>query len=42
MAELGMVTDQQAQRAMRRGLDLNPSDYFSRRRESYFFDYVKD
>ena len=29
-------------RAMRRGLDLNPSDYFSRRRESYFFDYVKD
>jgi penicillin-binding protein 1A len=42
MAELGMVTDQQAQAAMRRGLDLNPSDYFSRRRESYFFDYVKD
>jgi penicillin-binding protein 1A len=42
MAEQGMVTDHQARRAMRRGLDLNPSDYFSRRRESYFFDYVKD
>ena len=27
---------------MKRGLDLKPSDYFSRRRESYFFDYVKD
>jgi penicillin-binding protein 1A len=42
MAELGMVTEQQAEAASRRGLDLNPSDYFSRRRESYFFDYVKD
>ena len=42
MAELDLVTDQQARAAMRRGLDLNPSDYFSRRRESYFFDYVKD
>jgi penicillin-binding protein 1A len=42
MAELGLVTEQQAQAAAKRGLDLNPSDYFSRRRESYFFDYVKD
>jgi len=42
MAELGMVTRQQAEAAMKRPLDLNPSDYFSRRRESYFFDYVKD
>jgi penicillin-binding protein 1A len=42
MAELGMITPQQAEAAKRRGLDLNPSDYFSRRRESYFFDYVKD
>jgi penicillin-binding protein 1A len=42
MAELGMVTAQQAERAKRRGLSINPSDYFSRRRESYFFDYVKD
>jgi penicillin-binding protein 1A len=42
MAELGMVTQHQAQAAMKRGLDLEPSDYFQRRRESYFFDYVKD
>ena len=27
---------------MRRGLGLDPSTYFTRRRESYFFDYVKD
>jgi penicillin-binding protein 1A len=42
MAELGMITQRQAANAMRRGLTLNPSDYFSRRREGYFFDYVKD
>jgi penicillin-binding protein 1A len=42
MAELDMVTEQQAEAAMKRGLDLKPSDYFRRRRESYFFDYVKD
>jgi penicillin-binding protein 1A len=42
MAELNLVSRKSARRAMRRGLDLNPSDYFSRRRESYFFDYVKD
>lgn len=42
MAELNLVSRKSARRAMRRGLDLNPSDYFSRRRESYFFDFVKD
>jgi penicillin-binding protein 1A len=42
MAELGMVSEETARKAMRSGLHLNPSDYFSRRRESYFFDYVKD
>jgi penicillin-binding protein 1A len=42
MAEQGMVTETSAARAMERGLDLKPSRYFSRRRESYFFDYVKD
>jgi penicillin-binding protein 1A len=42
MAQLDMVTEASAQRAMERPLDLNPSDYFSRRRESYFFDFVKD
>jgi len=42
MAELDMVSEESAQRAIGRGLDLKPSRYFSRRRESYFFDYVKD
>jgi penicillin-binding protein 1A len=42
MAELGMISQRRATRAKRRGLNLNPSDYFSRRREGYFFDYVKD
>jgi penicillin-binding protein 1A len=42
MAELGMITQAAATRAKAKGLHLNPSDYFSRRREGYFFDYVKD
>ena len=42
MAELGMVTPERAERAMRRGLGLNVSSFFTRRREQYFFDYVKD
>ena len=42
MAELGMITQSAATRAKAKGLHLNPSDYFSRRREGYFFDYVKD
>jgi len=42
MAELGMVTDAQAQRAMRRNLGIKRSEFFTRRREEYFFDYVKD
>jgi penicillin-binding protein 1A len=42
MAKLGMITKQKAQRTMRRGLGLDPSTYFTRRRESYFFDFVKD
>jgi penicillin-binding protein 1A len=42
MAELGMVKEESARRAMARGLDLDRSNYFSRRRESYFFDFVKD
>ena len=41
-AFLANDTRQQAEAAMKRGLDLKPSDYFTRRRESYFFDYVKD
>src|SRR5215207_1485758 len=42
MAELGMVTQAQADRAMRRGLGIKRSEFFTRRREEYFFDYVKD
>ena len=42
MADLRMVSVEAAQRAMRRDLDLDPSTYFTRRRESYFFDFVKD
>jgi penicillin-binding protein 1A len=42
MAELGMIAQGTANRAKAKGMGLNPSDYFSRRREGYFFDYVKD
>jgi penicillin-binding protein 1A len=42
MAELKLVSQEAAERAMARGLDLKLSTYFTRRRESYFFDYVKD
>ena len=33
MAELGMITPQTAQKAMKRGLGVNPSRYFTGRRE---------
>ncbi|MGH2968969.1 MAG: transglycosylase domain-containing protein [Solirubrobacteraceae bacterium] len=42
MARSRMITTDEAERTMRRGLGLDPSTYFTRRRESYFFDYVKD
>ena len=42
MAELGMITRETADRVKRRGMGLELGDYFSRRREGYFFDYVKD
>jgi len=42
MAELGMITRETAARVKRRGMGLELGDYFSRRREGYFFDYVKD
>jgi penicillin-binding protein 1A len=42
MAELEMVTQESAARAIRRDLDIRRSRYFSRRRERYFFDFVKD
>ena len=42
MADLGMISRQTAERTKRKGMGLKLSDYFSRRREGYFFDYVKD
>ena len=42
MARSGMITQALAQRTMKRGLGLDPSTYFTRRRESFFFDFVKD
>ena len=42
MAELGMVKPETAESAMRRSLGVHPSRYFTGRRESFFFDYVKD
>ncbi len=41
MAEQRMITPQAAERAKRRGLGLDPSRYYTQRRESFFFDYVK-
>jgi len=42
MAELEMVSEKAAARAMARPLDLELNGYFTDRRERYFFDYVKD
>jgi penicillin-binding protein 1A len=42
MAELGMITQERAAAAMRRNLGIKRSEFFTRRREEYFFDYVKD
>ena len=42
MADLKMITPETAQKAMKRGLGVKPSRYFTGRRESFFFDYVKD
>src|SRR3954449_13622407 len=42
MAQLGMISQPTAQAAMKKGLGLHLSRYFTSRRESFFFDYVKD
>ncbi len=42
MADLGYVSESEAQAAVAEPLELKPSSYFRRRRESYFFDYVTD
>ena len=42
MAKQHMITDQQAADAKAAPLGVNMSTYFQKRREDYFFDYVKD
>jgi len=42
MADLGMIEPSTARRAIRRDLGIEPSRYFTARREKFFFDYVKD
>jgi penicillin-binding protein 1A len=42
MAELKMITPEQAETAIAKPLGLKRSSYFTQRREEYFFDYVKD
>src|SRR5215216_5642112 len=42
MAELHMITPKQARHAIGRNLGIKRSQFFTRRREEYFFDYVKD
>jgi penicillin-binding protein 1A len=42
MAEVGMITAAEADRAKARGLGVKYSRYFRKKRESYVFDYVKD
>jgi penicillin-binding protein 1A len=41
MADQGFISQQVAQKTMKRGLGLNRNRYFTQRREGYFFDYVK-
>jgi len=41
MADQGYITQQAAQRAMRRRLGVKNNRYFTQRREGYVFDYVK-
>src|SRR3954452_9035945 len=42
MARGGYITDETAQAAMDSPLQVRDSRYYTERRESYFFDYVKD
>jgi penicillin-binding protein 1A len=41
MADQGYITQQVAQKTMKRGLGVKTNGYFTQRREGYFFDYVK-
>jgi penicillin-binding protein 1A len=42
MRKQNMITELQARDAMASPLGVNMSNYFQKRREDYFFDYVKD
>jgi penicillin-binding protein 1A len=42
MAKLGMITSEQAQEAQQEPLGVRDNSYYSAKRESYFFDYVKE
>jgi len=42
MADQGYITRSQAAVAISKGLGVKNSRYYSQRRESYFFDYVRD
>ncbi|MDP2711722.1 MAG: transglycosylase domain-containing protein [Solirubrobacteraceae bacterium] len=42
MADLGHVSEGDAQAAIAEPLDLKPNRYFRQKRESFFFDYVTD
>jgi penicillin-binding protein 1A len=42
MAKQGMITTVQAQEAQRSPLRVKPNSYYTAKRESYFFDYVKE
>ena len=42
MASAGMISPEEARSTIQMGLGLDLSKYFTRKRESYFFDYVKD
>jgi penicillin-binding protein 1A len=41
MAAQGYITQARARHAMRRGLGVERSSYYTQRRQRYFFDYVK-
>jgi penicillin-binding protein 1A len=42
MADLGYISDSDAQVAIREPLELHRNTYFRQKRESFFFDYVTD
>lgn len=42
MADLGYVSESEAQAAISAPMELEPNEYFRQKRESFFFDYVTD